>query len=77
MGKIYLKKEERALLFQKYRKKFDVELANKKVNEFQDRLIELYRKLKAEKKSEEDINTKFKIEFENLLRRVDAQNGEK
>lgn len=68
-----LKKEERQLLFRKY-----VRLGNSpdeaalKVNGFTDYLKDLKIKLKKRKLPQEDINTRFKREFEKICQRLDA-----
>lgn len=64
---MYLTKEEKQILFKKYcLNGLNPEEANKKVKQRVEFLSKLVQKLRAEKKSEKEINERFKEEFAKL-----------
>lgn len=68
-----LKKEERILLYRKYISSgLDPDSANLQVEMFIAHLINLKDKLKEQKKTDVEINTKFKEEFFNLCQKLET-----
>ncbi len=69
---------EKQVLWRKYRSiGYDSDTANKKIKEFCDFIKSLALRLKKQNKSEEDINKRFKREFEKLCRRVETERLDK
>lgn len=69
-----LKLEEKQFLFKKYvQLGYDREEASRRVKDFLYKINSLIYKLKMKKKSEEEINKKFKEEFERRCRILEAE----
>jgi len=79
MPSMYLNKTEKRVLYQKYISNgFSSEEANEKIKQFIEHLGKLVKRLsKCGKKSKEEINQKFKEEFEKICMRIDAEATEK
>lgn len=67
-----LSKVEKQVLYNKYvTEGLDSEKANNKINNFINKLKEIGAKLKKMNKPKEEINKRFKREFEKLCQRID------
>lgn len=67
-----LSKVEKQVLYNKYvTEGLDSEKANNKINNFIKKLKEIGAKMKKMNKSKEEINKRFKSEFEKLCQRID------
>jgi len=70
---MHLRKEEKTLLFNKYRKSgLSAEEAQWRLLEFVSFLNNLISNLKAQKKSKKHINERFKQEFEEMIMKIDG-----
>jgi len=72
-GKMHLRREERALLWKKYQKLgLSKDQANDRLDKFVNYLNNLVDKLKAKGKSKDEINIKFREEFEKLCMKLET-----
>lgn len=69
LGFMYLKKEEKEILYHKYTKElnYSSKKAHEKIDEVVKRLQDLVQKLRNQKKPENEINRVFKEEFAKLV----------
>jgi hypothetical protein len=69
-----MKKEERDFLFLKYKKNgLSIEKAILKINGVEEYLKNFREKLKKKKLTDEEINERFKREFEKICQRADGE----
>jgi len=70
-----LNKTDKAFLYMKYTQHLGFEscIANKKIREFENQIRDIHIKLLTEGRSDDDINKKFKEEFEKLCQRLEVE----